>query len=75
MLQLIDSMNMEMAPREDWCPVGRGVIPCPILLRGVRPDAVVLEFEDEHNPIASRTFLAELFCPRLAPSGFATSSD
>jgi hypothetical protein len=62
-LHLIDSTNPDMAARRDWCPVGRGVIPYTTLLRGVWPEAVVLEFEDEDNPIASRPFLAGVFGP------------
>jgi hypothetical protein len=62
-LHLIDSTNLDMAARRDWCPVGRGVIPYPTLLREVWPDAVVLEFEDEDNPVASRPFLAGVFGP------------
>ena len=60
-LHLIDSRTYGMADRSAWCPVGQGVIPYRTLLPGVRPEAVVLEFEDMSNPLASRPFLAGVF--------------
>ena len=61
MLHLIDSENLDMSVRNDWCPVGRGVIPYEVLLpqiaSAVRLNAIILEYEDQENPLASRPFL------------------
>lgn len=47
--------------RDQWCPVGQGIIPYSRIFREiahlVRCDDIVLEFEDRENPLSSREFL------------------
>jgi len=62
-LHLIDSTNQDMSAREDWCPIGRGVIPYAAMFPEIRSSAqlvgAILEFEDKSNPLTSVPFLRQ----------------
>ncbi len=63
LLHLIDSRSPQLE-RSEWCPLGEGRIPYKKLLVDLfatvgHIEAVVLEYEDEQNPLKSRSLLEE----------------